>query len=393
MMRNSNSNSDSRLLKTYMPAAALLIVTVTVMLYFKNSQESGYNIFDHGGSLLERFYAKNLKPVFNSKKELSNEDLINFAFNNNLPVSDEKVLFIGNNPELGKELGVKDAILNKNTTNYEKFVNLYCQSDESRARVDSILDFYRSDLSTSILVSENDAIVVDETILDLNKALKAELLACARKSVFGAGYNVAGMSKPHRKELPFTRDKNEDTKLVFLTPDTVFTRDYRLDKERVAQMQTVEEPEVSEEPFIVPVKMDRLAEVNEIKEFTIGKKKISAFFDAEQSDDFSLRDSLLNIKEVVNEALGKTKIGKLKIGFENGENQVDFELNFDELGEFIFQTINAVGEHSAENWEQFGLKMDSAATRYERNVLDSLIKLSMKKEKVNEKKKIRKKNK
>lgn len=391
-MNNSGSNNGLRLIKTYIPAAALLIVTVIVMIYFKNTQNSSYNIFDQGGSLLEKFYSKNLKPLFHSPKELSNEDLINFAFNNNLPVAEDKVLFIKDNPEIGKELGVKDAILNKTTNNYQKFVDLYCKNENSKSGVDSILDFYRADLASSILVSENEAVVVDESILKMNKNLKMELLESARFFSRGEIYS-------REKERPKKRLRNpedDDAKFVFLTPDTVFVKDYRFNKEKMAKMFAVEKANFEKHDFndlIIPVVSDNPEVVSSrfIKKFIIDKKKISAVIESENKKMFNLRDSLMNISISFGNSLSK-KLGKLKIDINGARKNIDFELNFDELGEFIFQTINAVGEHSAQNWQQFGLKIDSAAQMYEQNVLDSLIKMSVKKNKTQLKKKIRKKS-
>ncbi|MFA8343104.1 MAG: hypothetical protein ACEPO8_09070 [Rhodothermaceae bacterium] len=391
-MNNSGSNNESRLLKTYMPAAALLIVTVTVMIYFKNTQDSGYNIFHQGETLLERFYSKNLKPLFHSKEELSNEDLINFAFNNNLPVAEDKVLFIKDNPEKGKELGIKDAILNRNTNNYEKFINLYCKDEKSKASVDSVLDFYRADLTASVLVSENEAVVVDEAILKMNKNLKMELLESARLSSRGEIYNWE--KEKLKNHLKFA--EKDDTKLVFLTPDTVFMKDYKFDKVKMAKMLEVEKTDFEKQNFndmIVPVLTETpVADARPIKEFMIDKKKISAIIESENKKIFNLRDSLMNMSISFNKA-SAGKLGKLKIDINGAGENIDFEFNFDELGEFIFQTINAVGEHSAQNWQQFGLKIDSAAKIYEQNVLDSLIKMSVKKNKTQLKRKIRKKSK
>jgi len=395
-MNSSGSNNDSRLLKTYMPAAALLIVTVAVMIYFKNTQDGGYNIFHHGETLLERFYSQNLKPLFHSQKELSNEDLINFAFNNNLPVAEDKVLFIKNNPERGKELGIKDAILNKNTNNYQKFINAYCKDEKSKASVDSILDFYRIDLSASLLVSENEAVVVDESVLEMNKNLKMELLEMARYSSAGKEYNLQkDILKKHTKIL---ENAKKNAKMVFLTPDTVFIKNYKLDKAKMARMLRVKPEDMANQNYddliipATPLEIPNAEEVRPIKEYMIDKKKISAIIDSKNPKIFNLRDSLMSMSIGLTKT-SDSKIGKLKIDIKSVNEKVDFELNFDELGEFIFQTINAVGEHSAQNWQEFGLKMDSAAKIYEQSVLDSLIKMAVKKEKSGSKRKIRKKSK
>lgn len=404
-MNESTPNKDSRLLKTYMPAVAMLFITVTVMLYFKSTQDGGYNIFDHGGSLLERFYSKNLMPFFESKEQLSNEDLINFAFNNNLPVSEDKVLFINERAGFGPEIGVKEAIVNRDTKNYEKFINLYCKDDISQARIDSILEYYRADLTASVLTSENQAMVIDESIIDLNRALKTELLDCAQKSL---AKSYTALEKKHLITLDAKklekykqlRKEKDDTKFLFLTPDTVFTRDYKYDKSKVVKILEIPQTQKWNEELkdvIVPLPAiegtENISQLPGLKEFSIDKRKISAIYAAEKMHHISLRDSLKKMTQAL-EKLQKESLGTFSFGFNNDSAKINFELNFDELGEFIFQTLNAVGEQSAKNWEDFGLKIDSAASVFEQSVIDSLIKASIKKNEAEKRmKKIRKKNK
>jgi anti-sigma factor RsiW len=80
-------------IKRWMPASALAIVTIVIMVVLKFNPGLIDKMWEDQKVAIAGFYKENLQPVLLAAN-LSNEDVFNFAFNNELPLDNTRKQYL-----------------------------------------------------------------------------------------------------------------------------------------------------------------------------------------------------------------------------------------------------------------------------------------------------------
>ena len=134
---------ESSGLRKWLPAAGLAIITVVVMIVMKFNPHLLDQAWENQKVALAGFYKENLQPVLTAAN-LSNEDIFNFAFNNELPLDDSRkqYLLLGYD-DSGKEyFEIRSSDQKINRGSYKEFVTAMNLNDNQKQTVDSIINSY-----------------------------------------------------------------------------------------------------------------------------------------------------------------------------------------------------------------------------------------------------------
>ncbi len=85
-------NEPSKI-KRWIPAAALAVVTIIIMVVLKFNPGLIDHMWEDQKVAIEGFYKENLQPVLLAAN-LTNEDIFNFAFNNELPLDNTRQQYL-----------------------------------------------------------------------------------------------------------------------------------------------------------------------------------------------------------------------------------------------------------------------------------------------------------
>ena len=221
--------------KKYLPYIFLALLTIALMLFFKHNKKGISKILEAGKNNLMAL-AQNLKPLL-FRTELTNEDVFNFALYQSLPIDKEKtkVLSIRSDEISNNIYEIRPATYNTSTKNYETFVKYLALNENQKASADSILDSYKKEIYSSVLANEKNTYAVNPKILDLQKAVLADLVSFAHNvnaeksnKLFPKSFEIYDRTKfsslSHNvKELP----ANE---YILISPDTVAKTFFDWDK-------------------------------------------------------------------------------------------------------------------------------------------------------------------
>ncbi|MBN1637374.1 MAG: hypothetical protein JW866_00280 [Ignavibacteriales bacterium] len=232
-MESINSKSKNLLfLRRNGSIIGLIILTIGLMFVFKYFQKDINNLIDEGINL----YTQNLKPLF-IKEEITNEDIINFAFYETLPIDKQnsKYIILGND-SAGNDNFVIKTKETVATTNYEKFININ-ELDEKRVQIlDSILNTYKEDIYTSILFNENNTYAVSHSLPHLRDLLRYDLVLLTEKASELGNIDKRNFIWTSKEpEVTTFRHKirtasRED--FIFFNPETVFASSCQFDKSK-----------------------------------------------------------------------------------------------------------------------------------------------------------------
>jgi hypothetical protein len=229
MANLKTGQKESFLKRRWIPVLGLVAVTIILMLVFKYNPNLINRIVEEQTTNIAAFYKANLKPLLYAAN-LSNEDIFNFAFYNELPLDNknEQFLQIGQDSSGREFFEIKKTSYNVQENNYERFVAALNLNDNQKQDVDSILQHYASELQAQVLVNDRNTVAINPNLWNYNKAIAADIVK------FAAQVNEPGL----RKIIPvstgyFTpktvndmvvnvKSKN-DNDYIFLTPDTIFT--------------------------------------------------------------------------------------------------------------------------------------------------------------------------
>ena len=70
-------------LRKWLPALLLLVLTVVLMISFKNKRLNLGSLLEEGKTNLASFYTQNMKPLF-FRTEITNSDVFDFALRKNI---------------------------------------------------------------------------------------------------------------------------------------------------------------------------------------------------------------------------------------------------------------------------------------------------------------------
>jgi len=213
----------------WLPAMALAVVTIAIMVVMKINPDFINQMWSQGKENIAGFYKENLQPVLFAAN-LTNEDIFNFAFNNELPLdnSRKQYLLLGYD-DAGKEFfEIRNNDEKPKRESYNEFVSAMNLNKEQKETIDSIIGSYGKALEAQVLVNDKNTVAINPKIWNYRKALFADLLVAAEKLNI-QGFNrivPAGITDAERIRVVNAVDrlkKSPEGRYIFVTPDSVFT--------------------------------------------------------------------------------------------------------------------------------------------------------------------------
>ncbi len=361
----NNDTKDKNNVRVRTTVVGLILLTIGLMIIFKNNSS---NLKDLPDDLIS-FYAKNLKPLF-YQTSITEEDIFNFALYQNIPIDKQnnKLLQIGLNDSEEVELNVKDALINGNTNNYNKFVRELDLSTIQKKSLDSILSSYKNDIYKTVLVNENNAVAVDPKIVVLREALVYDINNFIKQQDLRQHSEILTQKTEPNANKVFTKVKadinsGKDRNFIFFTPDTVLnlecyvpSNNLTLNNKKNSNVKVrIENNDVKTEGKMYEIKDDKIIirgnNLNEI----IAKVKLPV-----------LKDVIVLPPTNILPPKNKVKINKsTTVNIPNPPENPgpSFTFNYDDIGDLVEGSINIISDENAKNWVQFGLKTDSLGNR------------------------------
>ncbi len=383
-----NNTSHKRRFKNFAPWIGLGILTVGLMIFFKFS-EQGYSDLQVKGNNLLAKYTENLSPLY-ATSELSNEDVFNFALYNNLPIDkDKNRMFTIESDSYGNENYVVAELDSLPATkNLELYKNKLGLNSTERESIDSILNNYKEDLYSSILLADNQSIALAPKIALLQKAIGTDIyeFALRKKQSTGSGKSKVNYAVDNKEKIVSslrqagTDDSPEE--FIFMTPDTVFSHDFAINKrklnESLKQFEAQKKSTGVQSDWSRGILSDqnpsafaytKIPEDQYSYQFDSNYYKltlpVNEFLNENSLDYDSLKWGLENLaKDFASFQFalsGYEKGIKMMIEANDGldKENVEIQFNFENLGDFIGKTVSAAMTTDPEEWEKFGKQMDS----------------------------------
>lgn len=237
MARLSSEKSQGTKFKRWIPAAAFGVLALFLMIFLKYNPGVIDELVEEQKTNLAGFYSENLKPLLFAA-DLSNEDIFNFAFYHKLPLDNEeqKYLQLGYSNEGEEFFEINSAGFVSDDGTYEKFAKAMNLNPAQKQEMDSILDSYKDELGTQLLVNDKNTLAINPNLWNYNKAIAADLIAWAKD------INKDEFEKLVPVKLPLYNENNvrtivnevksaEPKEFIFVTPDSIFTEEYVFNKQ------------------------------------------------------------------------------------------------------------------------------------------------------------------
>jgi len=222
-------------IKRWMPVAALAVVTIIIMVVLKFNPGLIDKMWEDQKVAIAGFYKENLKPVLIAAN-LTNEDVFNFAFNNELPLDNtrQQYLLLGYD-DSGKEFfEIRSSHERIKRESYNEFISAMNLDAQQKQTVDSIIGSYSKALEAQLLVNENNTIAINPNLWNLRKALFADLLVASEKLNKTKFDRIvpAGITNADKMVVVNTSEKLKNAsgdQYIFVTPDSIFAEAYQYD--------------------------------------------------------------------------------------------------------------------------------------------------------------------
>ena len=240
-------NEPSKI-KKWIPAASLAVVTIIIMVVLKFNPGLIDRMWEDQKVAIEGFYKENLQPVLFAAN-LSNEDIFNFAFNNELPLDNtrQQYLLLGYD-DSGKEFfEIRNSDQKIKRQSYTEFISAMNLDAEQKEIVDSIIGSYSKALEGQILVNEKNTIAINQNLWNFRKAIFADLLVASEKLNKTKFDRIvpAGITDDEKVVVVNALEKLKNVsgdQYIFVTPDSIFTDSYQFDSEVFEkEMRIIEE--------------------------------------------------------------------------------------------------------------------------------------------------------
>jgi len=223
------------LIKKWIPAAALVAVTVIIMVVMKLEPGVIDRLWEDQKVAIAGFYKENLQPVLLAAN-LTNEDVFNFAFNNELPLDNTRrqYLLLGYD-DSGKEFfEIRSSDHKIKRESYNEFISAMNLNDNQKKTVDSIIGSYSKALEAQVLVNEKNTIAINPNLWNLRKAIFADLLVASEKLNKSKFDRIvpSGITDVEKVIVVNTLEKLKNTsgdQYIFVTPDSIFEESYQFD--------------------------------------------------------------------------------------------------------------------------------------------------------------------
>ena len=303
-----NQKSDSSKVKRWIPVTALAVVTILVMIVMKYNPGLLDKVWQDQKVALAGFYKENLQPVLLAAN-LTNEDIFNFAFNNELPLDDtrKQYLLVGYD-DAGKEFfEIRSSDHKIDRASYKEFISAMNLDDQQKQKVDSIINSYGKALESQVLVNENNTVAINPNLWNLRKAIFADLLVASEHLNKARFDRIVPDGIDENERLVVVNAVNSlrnapGNKYIFVTPDSIFEESYNFDPVIAEQQMKWSEKKLKENE-------------EKIKEFTLNLKYDSTFkFFAEMNKEHSFRimvDSNICRVDVPNFAIYETELPEI----------------------------------------------------------------------------------
>ncbi len=371
----NNSNS----IKKWSGIIGLVLLTIGLMIVFKKNSDIENKIVN--------FYAKNLQPLF-VKTEITNEDIFNFALYRNLPIDkhNNKVLEIINSDGNEVSFKVTKTQIN-NTTNYNKFVSHFQLNNTQQGSLDSILNSYKSNVYSSILINDKNVVAIDPKILVLRESLVYDIAKylennkITQPGEFLNIYSTKSFSDDAIKifdEVKNINSKNNTINGSYMcfTPDSVYKIQCKFNPEKIKnQISVAKNNNLHNGNYKVNVFVNA-DDLNKSGFVDFSELKDSIIYKTGKNDGIVAKIVMPMLNSIYSyaAAIDEQKIPKLnkhsKNQIEKLENlpyvpEIQFETNLQDVDSIIDASISSiVTEDNIKSWVQFGLKMDSLSTSF-----------------------------
>jgi hypothetical protein len=237
---SNKTTSVTNKIKTYLPYILLFALTVGLMAFFKHNKRNLGSMIKAGTSDL-LLLAQNLKPLL-FHTEINDEDVFNFALYQSLPLDKEKnkVLLLSTNEQGNNIYEVKPAEYNPHTDNYATFVKYLNLNNDQKRKADSLLNNYKKEIYSSILVSDKNTIAINPRLSELRQAVLADLISFAQKVNAEKSYQL------FEKNLKISGDKGitdliasakniPQSDYILISPDTVTRTHFTWDSDKFSK--------------------------------------------------------------------------------------------------------------------------------------------------------------
>jgi hypothetical protein len=233
-MAKDNTSGVPFNIKKWIPVGGLIILTVALIIFFKN--ESIYKIVEEQKNNIADYYTKNLKPLF-ARTPITNEDVYNFAMSNELPLdkNNQQYLKLGDESAQNKYFEFVKNPASENKNALKQFESSFRFNKFEKQKLDSILESYHDKLRKQIFINDKNTVAINSNLWNLNKAIRADLLMFASeaskekfKRLYPETYTIYKDPALHK----FVEDARNvgDSNFIFVTPDSVFSSVYNVDK-------------------------------------------------------------------------------------------------------------------------------------------------------------------
>jgi hypothetical protein len=237
-------------LRKWSPVAAVIILTIAVMILLKYNPGIIDEMVEEQKTNLAGFYKENLQPLLFAS-DLTNEDIFNFAFYNQLPLDNTKTQFlqIGSDASGNEFFEITTASIVDKPDNFGYFVKLLNLDEEQQKQIDSLMHSYAEDIQTQVLVNDKNTIAINPNLWNFRKAIVADVMKFASLTA-GASVNavkdvmpfVFSVAPPEVDKMVNVVKSAKDNEYIFFTPDTFFVDKYEFDKDAFKkEMQKVKE--------------------------------------------------------------------------------------------------------------------------------------------------------
>lgn len=384
-METNKKNNKSSILKRWGLPAAIVVLTVVLMIIFKQSQQ-GYETVQEQGRNLVTEYTNNLKP-FDTNNKLSNEDVFNFAHNNVIPIDKEKNKSIYLQPtSTGEEIVVTSGKVNSaNEVDYQKYVDRMKFNERDKSSIDSILNSYKSKLNKSIYYDDKNTVAVDPSIAVLHRALNSDLISYSFKK-YGKEIDQNLAASLSKIKIPSVGEGNL-REFIVVAPDTAFECELEVPEAEVPEMPAT--PKIVEARPVESARTISKAQATKTSIASSYSRDSNSFRFSIPNDYFKMEgladfDSVSREIERASELIGRTAMnyeffddGKFKFRIDTPEgpdsiNTINLQLDFKALSKLIGKSVGAaMAEVERADWNKFNLKMDSLALLTEKLKHDS----------------------
>lgn len=244
MAEIEKGQSGYKKLKRWTPAFVLGTVTILVMAVLYLNPNIISDFWKEQKTAIAGFYKDNLQPVLYAA-DLTNDDIFNFAFNNQLPLNDsrDQYLQLGYD-DSGKEyFEIRPAIQIAEESGYDKFILALKLNEKEKQLVDSVIGSYAEALESQVLINDKNTLAISPKLWNYRKAIFTDLLIVAEnlnKQEF-VKFVPRGVSPDDKIKVVNAMHKLKsapEKNYIFCTPDSVFSDAYEfklasIEKEKI----------------------------------------------------------------------------------------------------------------------------------------------------------------